>query len=145
MSKVVDLLKCCNEKIKSNRIKLFFWSFWNNFEGIQEGIYFYGFDKEDFDKFIEICDNRLKRSKVFLNDIAVVLGFDFLALSIIATVLSKSETDKNILSLLWSLLTGNFLIEVLLIILIFLFGLLVHYRSQIHAWTAFKEKAILMR
>lgn len=45
------------------------------------------------------CDNRLERSKVFLQEIAVVLGFDVTALSIIAT-LARTKEYPTILSLI---------------------------------------------
>ncbi len=145
-SKVEKLLEKCNEKIKFNRINLVIWSFWNNFEGIQKGVSFDGFENEDFDKFVEICDNRLERSKVLLNEIAVVLGFDFSALAIIATIANIKEYTT-----IWSLIKNSndpifiFLILFLIVALIFLLGLLLHYRTQVHAWTIFKEKAILMK
>jgi hypothetical protein len=146
VSKVEELLEKCNEEIKSNRINLLIWSFMNNFGGIQEGISFLVFQKEDFEKFIEICNNRLDRSKVLLSEIAVVLGFDVTALSIIATLARTKEYPT-----IWSLIkNSNDSIFISLIIflfgaLIFLFITLAHYRSHTHAWTAFKEKAILRK
>ncbi len=122
-SKVEELLEECNKKISESKYKLAYWSFSNNFEGIQSEISFNGFEKEDFCKFLKICDNRLERAKTFLNDIAVVLGFDFIALSIIATIAKEHET-------IWSLITNSedtilkFLIVFLFAVLIFLFVLI---------------------
>ncbi len=146
VSKVEEILKNCNEKIKSNHINLAIWSFWNNFEGIQKGISF-DFEKGDVDKFIEICDNRLDRSKTFLSDIAIVFGFDLTALSIIAVTVKFGAPDP-ILSLLNNTEYGilfRLLVAFLILNLIFLLILLLHYRSHVHAWTALKEKAILIK
>ncbi len=155
VSKVEDILKKCNNEIRAATYKplsreykygLVVWSFNNNFESIQNKISFDSFEKEDFDKFIEICNNRLERSKVLLNEIAVVLGFDFSAFAVIAAI-AKIKDDTTI----WSLIKDSndpifrFIILLLLAALILLFGLLGHYRTQIHAWTAFREKAILVK
>ena len=140
--RIEEFLEKCNKKIGEYKYELAWWSFSNNFERIKFGISFDEFEEKDFSKFIKICDNRLERAKTFLNDIAVVLGFDFIALSIIATIAKEHET-------IWSLIINpdylilTFLIVFLFAILIFLFVLMFHYRSQVHAWTAFKEMALI--
>ncbi len=87
----------------------------------------------------------MERSKTFLNEIAVVLGFDFVALSIIASIADIGEGDP-LLSILLNFDYGipfRLLVIFLLGVIIPLFMLLGHYRSQIHAWTAFKEIALM--
>lgn len=148
VSKVEDLLNRCNENIRKYRYKLIWWSFWNNFEGIQEGISFDGFEKEDFEKFIEICDNRLDRSKTFLSDIAVVFGFDLVALTfVLDKAMERAKLTIPIGTEVINLLpySGLIIATVLFVFLAILFAFLVHYRSHTHAWTAFKEKAILTK
>ena len=142
---IEDFLEKCNEKIKSNRINLVFWSFTNNFEKLHnDEISFDDLNKKYLDIFIEICNNRLERSRAFLNDISVVLGFDFIALSIIATLAKKDETILSLIKKSDDLIF-QFITIFLIAILIFLFILLTHYRAQVHAWTVFKEKTILMK
>lgn len=131
------LLKKCNGKIECNRFNLFIWSFMNDFKELQN-ISFGGIDDYELKQFVKICDNRLDRAKIFIKDIAVVLGFDFVALSIIATA-----TEDSIFRLLFKYPIYYIFIIFVFAVLIFLFSLLVHYRSQIHAWTAFKEIALM--
>lgn len=139
VSKVEEILAKCNGKIECNRFKLVIWSFMNDFKELQK-VSFGEVDDDELNHFVEICDNRLNRSQTFLNDIAVVLGFDLLALSIVATISDRENMLKWLLPFSGIVTVGS-----LFVILTFLFVLLVHYRSQVHAWTAFKEKAILMK
>ena len=147
MSKVDNLLEECNKQISIfnyfgiyTYIKLFVLSLTNNFKKIQDGI-FDDFNNSKLDEyeliqFIEICENRLDRLKVHLNEVASLFGFDLIAISIIVTLV-EIDTKDPVRSLI---ILGIFVI--ILLILLFLVG---YYRSQIHAWTAFKEKAILMK
>lgn len=138
-SKVEELLEECNKKIKCNRFNLLIWSFMNDFNELQNISLFDEVDKDDLDKFIKICNNRLERSKIFLKDIAVVMGFDFVALSIIVTAV-----ESSIFRLLFKSPTYYIIfIFLVIVVFIFLFILLTHYRSQVHAWTAFKEIALI--
>lgn len=110
----------------------------NDFKELQD-ISFDELDSDaEFKQFIKICDNRLERAKTFLNDIAIVFGLDLAALSIVATI----GTPGNTLHLLLSF-SGIITVVSLFAILIILSILLAHYRSQVHAWTAFKEKALM--
>ncbi len=93
---------------------------------------------KEIDKFIEICNNRIERAKTFLSDVATVLGFGITGASVIVSftdVLSPTQKDVSffLISLFVVLVTG----------IIIGFLLLVHYRTHIHIWTAFKEAAIL--
>lgn len=151
MSKFDEVLeKCIDDVDAHNNIKKFIllalWSFRNNFKEIQKGISFDSFEKEDFEKFIEICNNRLDRSKVFLHEIAIVLGFDLTALTFVITK-AMDQTKLIVFIGAWNIdITPNLgfgLAAILFIILGILFILLGNYRSQIHAWTAFKEKALM--
>lgn len=136
VSKVEEILAKCNGKIECNRFNLVIWSFMNDFKELQN-ISFDEVNKRELNYFIKICDNRLDRAKIFLNDIAVVLGFGILTLSIIATI----NTGNTVM--IYSPFDRDQIVYILFLILIFLFVLLLHYRSQVHAWTAFKEMAIL--
>ena len=146
MSKVDNLLEECNKKISIfnyfgiyNYIKLFGLSLTNNFKKIQDGIFddFNNSKLDEFEliQFIEICENRINRSKILLNEVASLLGFDLVALSIIITL--DEINPKNPITH-FSLIIG-------LAFLIIVSLLVAHYRSQVHAWIAFKEKAILMK
>lgn len=143
MSKIEKLMEECTQKTNHNFWNLVKWSFMDNYKELQNISLFSEVAKNDLEQFIRICDNRLDRAKTFLNDIAVVLGFDFVALSIIANM-AKEQT-------IWSLIVNpddpilTILIVFLFAILIILFVLMLQYRSQVHAWTAFKEKAILTK
>ena len=154
VSNVKNLTEICNQKISCNcinRIKFVIWSFTNNFNKIwdiiSDDINNIGLNDKQLEQFIDICDNRLERSKAFLNEIAVVLGFDFVALSIIASMADIGEGDP-LRSILLNSDYGilfRLLVIFLLGVIIPLFMLLAHCRSQIHAWTAFKEIALIKR
>ena len=104
-------------------------------------------DRKGMDKFIEICNNRIERAKTFLQDVATVLGFFGSSLAIVLTlsVLERKETHVDTFLDFISQYGALFPILVFLLIgcVIILFLLLLHYRTSIHAWTAFKEMAIL--
>ncbi len=137
-SKVKKLLDACTEKIeKCSYWDLVKWSFRNDFKDLQD-IPFGEVGESELKQFIKICDNRLDRSKTFLQDVSIVLGFDLTALSILAVMASKDNMFFSILPF-----SGIVTFASLFIILIFLLILLAHYRSQIHAWIAFKEKALM--
>jgi hypothetical protein len=121
-----------------NYWNLFKWSFTNNFKELQNIPLFDGVDENKLEQFIKICDNRLDRSKTFLNHMVLLLGFDLTALSILVAM--ATEENKFYLDLPFH---GYVTFAVLLIILIFLIVCLPHYRSDMHAWTAFKEKALM--
>jgi hypothetical protein len=82
----------------------------------------------------------LDRAKTYLNEIAVVLGFNIASLSIVLTL--AIVADK--LPFLVPDLSITLFVLSLFLVLICLIAQLAHYKSQVHAWTAFKEKAILM-
>lgn len=138
VSKVEGLLEKCNGKIGCNRFNLFIWSFMNDFKELQDSSLFNGFDESELKIFIKICNNRLERSKTFLNDIAIVFGFDLAALSIVATIGERENMFNRFLPF-----SGYIIVATLFVILIILFVFLAHYRSQVHAWTAFKELALI--
>ena len=145
---VKDLTETCNRKIRRNRIKFTIWSFTNNFEDIWDissnDVNNIG-SNDQLKQFISICDNRLERSKAFSSEIAVVLGFNFVGLSIIASLVEIGEGDP-LLSILLNSDYGilfRLLVIFLIVIIIPLFILFAHYRTQIHAWTAFKEIALM--
>ena len=145
---VKNLTEICNRKIRRDRIKFAMWSFTNNFEDIwdisSDDVNNIG-SNDQLKQFISICDNRLERSKAFSSEIAVVLGFNFVGLSIIASLVEIGEGDP-LLSILLNSDYGilfRLLVIFLIVIIIPLFILFAHYRTQIHAWTAFKEIALM--
>ncbi|MEA2032703.1 MAG: hypothetical protein U9N41_03850 [Euryarchaeota archaeon] len=145
------LVEICEGKLKVGRNGEFFrlarYSFIGEFgairEGIQEDSTFD--DPDEIERFIKVCDNRINRARILLNEIAMVLGFDLAALSIVAVILSGriGKEDNLIRAILHGDPSITFLVIFLLASSIFLLILLVHYRTHVHAWTAFKEGAIL--
>ncbi len=142
-----DLVKDCEKEVGWRKPFSYFHSFSGNFEHYKE-IIEKKLKEEEIDNFIKICDNRIDLAKVFLQDIATVVGFFITSLSIVL-VLSVLEQDKAHLDRFLDLLAGKFgylfpiLIFALLAGIVILFGLLINYRTQIYIWTAFKEGAIL--
>ena len=105
-------------------------------------------DQKGIDKFIEICNNRIECAKTFLQDVATILGFFSSSLVIVLTLSVLESGDKNHVDPFLDVITQyGALFPVLVFSLIgcivILFVLLIHYRANIHAWTAFKEMAIL--
>ena len=98
-------------------------------------------DKYELKLFIDICDNRINRSDILLSEVASLLGFDLVALSIITTLAKNNEIHfyTPLSFLMWGI------IVILIIFGLTVGSLVVRYRSQVHAWAAFKEKAILMK
>jgi len=152
--KVKELVKKCEEKLKvgdtpiTKFLRLAWYSFRGDFEKIRGHISFNEFEECEIKQFIEVCDNRINRAGIFLNEVAMVLGFALTALTIIA-VISGDALEKSEDPIL-SMIDGNLyaiqfriLIVFLFASLIFLIILLAHYRTHVHAWTAFKEEAIL--
>lgn len=135
VSNVEKLRDKCIEKLKNtSRLKLVWWSFRNNFNELQTGFPSLELTDKEVEDFIAVCDNRLDRAKTFLKEIAAVLGFDLVALTIVATIVKIEPKEYPI----------STFIGFLIVSLFFLFILLGHYRSHIHAWTAFKEKALVI-
>ena len=144
------LVEGCEERLKVRRngefIRLAWYSFLGKFgpirEGIREDMAFD--DPAEVKRFIEVCDNRINRAKILINEIAMVLGFDLTALSIVAVLLSgRNGEGDNLIKVIFEDWSIVFLVMFLFLSLIFLFTLLAHYRTHIHVWTAFKEGAIL--
>ena len=112
-------------------------------------------DPNEVKRFIQVCDNGINRARIFLNEIAMVLGFALTSLSIVAVLLSgRLGVEANIISAakndpIIAILFGEyslpfkFLVIFLFASSIFLLILLCHYRTHVHAWTVFKEEAIL--
>jgi hypothetical protein len=80
----------------------------------------------------------------------MVFGFDLTALTIIAVLVSGTLENKSgsvdpIIAILLGVysLPFKFLVIFLFECSILLLILLGHYRTHVHAWTAFKEEAIL--
>lgn len=150
MSNVKDLTETCSKSISDNRLNFVWWSFRNNFDDIHELISDdfkkSGLNNDGWKHFIKICDNRLECSKAFSGEIACVLGFDFVALTVLASITESGKGDP-ILSPLLNNEYPFFRVMVIsaFVFLIVLFILLCHYRTQIHGWTAFKEQAMMQQ
>jgi len=158
--KVKELVKECEEKLKvgwdlRKFLRLAWYSFRGDFERIRGDISFNELDKSEKERFIEVCDNRIKRAGIFLNEVAMVLGFALTALSIIAVLVSGTLENKSgavnqsgsidpIRAILFECSQPfKILVIFLFACSILLLILLCHYRTHVHAWTAFKEEAIL--
>lgn len=127
--KLNDLVNDCEKPMEWRNLA--YWtlhSFSGNFEFYRVIVDNKIEDEEDITKFIEICDNRIERAKVLLSDVATVLGF-----LITGTAILASFAKENLILFLGA------------IIIILGFALLFHYRANVHAWTAFKEAAILIK
>lgn len=135
VSNVKDLTETCNRKIRDDRIKFVIRSFTNNFEKTKKDISFGEVADYEFEQFIQICDNRLAQSKTFLDDVAVVFGFALLSLSIVVNMADGTTLLPYSIVIIVTAL--------LFVILIILMLLMIHYRSDIHAWTVFKEIALM--
>lgn len=82
-----------------------------------------------------------------MNEISPLIGFVVVAMTVVATFVPKSNNVSGyelLKEILFAPLYGILLIF-LFISFIFLFVMLAHYRVQVHAWTAFKEEAILQK
>ena len=128
------LVEKCEErlKVRCEFIWLALYGFLGEFEKIRKGIQFDDLNNVEIKRFIEVCDNRIARAKTFLNDIAMVFGFTLTSLSLVAVIPSDVPRELSMT-----------LVISLLMVLIILFLFLLHYRTHVHAWTAFKEEAIL--
>ena len=135
-SNVEVLLKKCTEKAGwFHDFNLAWRSFGNDFEKTKNDISFGGADNVELVQIIKICDNRLARSKTFLNDVAVVFGFVLLSLSIFINMAGEAASLSNSIVIIVVAFFG--------VILIFLIFLLIRYRSDIHKWTVLKEIALM--
>ena len=135
VSNVENILEICNEKTAHNYWNLVKWSFTDNFKKLQNIPFFDEITDDELKQFVKICDNRLNRAKIFINDIAIVLGLIVTLYSIVLTlpiveVIKVPNLSKNL---------------IVPSVILVLMGLFAYYRAQVHAWTAFKEKAILMK
>lgn len=152
--KAKELVEECEKQLKvgwymPKFFKLAWYSFRSDFRAIRGDITFDDLVEGEIERFIRVCDNRVNRAGIFLNEIAMVLGFVLTALSIIAIISSGRIGEET--QPVWTLLfTGAYYnitfrmgIIVLVFCLLFLLALLAHYRTQVHAWTVFKEEAIL--
>jgi|GEM_PF-4298268 hypothetical protein len=153
-TKTNELIKECEKMLKvgcnpQKYIKLAWCSFSGDFNYFSKFI-IDNIDEIDFEKFEKTCDNRIERAKTFLQDVGTVLGFFVTSLTIVLAVSTmergKTPTDpilNFIITNKYGILFFPILIGLLLTGVIILALLLGHYRTHIHAWTAFKEGAIL--
>ena len=135
-----ELLKICEKQIETRWkivkfLTLTWYSFTNNFKAIKKNIHFGTPDASETEKFIAVCENRRARAKILLSEIGPLIGFG--VATMVGVALFARETVH--ISMYISLLIFLFLC------LAFLFILLAHYRTHVHAWTVFKEGAILRK
>ena len=141
------LLTRCEQRFECGYLKLIFYSFSGNFESVSKYVPFDDLDRDEVEKFIAACENRRERAKILMNEIGPVLGFDVIAMTVVATIVPKPNAGSG-----YELLKGilstplyGYLLIILFMVFIFLFAMLAHYRTQVHAWTAFEEGAILQK
>lgn len=145
---VNKLVKECENKTSWKNVKSLFHSFTDNFDDYKKFIADNKLEGGDIDKFIEICNIKIERAKTLLSDVATVLGFDITAISIILA-LSFEEGKMTKTSTPFMTMLGKYGIPFNLFFTILILGafvgilMLVHHRTHIHAWSAFKEAAIL--
>ena len=144
-----ELMIRCEERIEYGYFRLMFYSFTGNFESVSKYVPFDKLDENETDKFIAACENRRVRAKTLMNEIAPVIGFVVIAVTVLATIISK-QCDLNggwydlLKEIVYALFYGTTMIF-LLIVFTFLFAMLAQYRVHVHAWTVFGEAAILRK
>ncbi len=125
------------------------YSFIGNFESVSKYIPFNKLDCDEVEKFIAVCENRRERAKILMNEIAPVLGFVVIAMTVMVSVVPKpDDVDGGCYELLKAMLSTplyGYILILLFVGFVFLFVMLTHYRVQVHAWTAFKDEAILQK
>jgi hypothetical protein len=151
MSKVYDLVKDCDSLTK-RPFRMFFWSFNLDFSKVHlhlaDTFSRKNYDLDELKQFIEICDNRINLYTTLLTDVSVVLGFGFIALSVVTTLVASGLTYVKPLDILTfnaedATLSG--LLWTVVLIVIALFSLMVILRKKVYLWTVFKERAILSK
>lgn len=128
-------------------IELAICSFKDDFKKVRSDISFEFETESERQDFIAACDNRIHRATTLLNEAAIMLGFVITSVSVIASFSLNRIPEGGLVRPL--LQEGDILFRVfvgaLIVVLILLIFLLGHYRTCTHAWTAFKEGAILER
>ena len=147
-----ELLKICEKRIETGwNVGKFFnlvvYSFRGNFKALKDDIHFSTSDTSEAEKFIAVCENRRERAKILLNEIAPLIGFVVVAMTVVATITPKQDAESGY-ELLEGILSTPLYGDILIILFMgfmFLFVMLAHYRTQVHAWTAFEEGAIMQK
>lgn len=96
-------------------------------------------EEVEIDKFIKVCDVKIERAKILMSDVGTVLNA---SIAVIATAIVLSGVIQE------NYFKYSFLVSVFIsifIIALFFIALRAHYRFHIHAWTTFKEAAILSK
>ena len=135
-----ELLKICEKRIETGwNVGKFFnlvvYSFRGNFKAIWDNIQFNILNGDEAEKFINVCENRRERARMLLSEISPLIGFGGATMTGVALFAHKIVPIPIYISLL----------IFLFLCVAFLFILLAHYRIQVHAWTAFKEKVVLQK
>jgi uncharacterized protein (DUF486 family) len=145
---VGELVKECeketNWKTSLKKPKKLFHSFTGDFECYRKNIE-NNLEKEEIEKFIEICDIRVEWAKTLMKEVGTVFSFGITIISFAFAVTSVILTKKNF-DVFNIRFDGQIVTIILFVVFLafLLFGILrLHYRHQIHAWTAFKEAVIL--
>lgn len=146
---VKKLVEICEKKI-GWKLEPILYSFIDDFETIRNDVLFSELkDETEIKNFIEICDNRIEHAKTFLSDISTVLGFFITSLAFIVALSSiKIEPGDTLADPVLNVVKNygiifTIFVALLLSGIIILSILLFRYRTRVHAWTAFKEAAIL--
>jgi len=101
----------------------------------------------ELSQFVDVCDNRFSLSRTLLRDIMFVMGFDFIALSVIVSAIASFSPSNGIMEIIGPGSRDPFLFFVFwfaIVGMIILFGLGGICRRSILLWTAFRETAILL-
>ncbi|MCK4458445.1 MAG: hypothetical protein KAU52_01835 [Methanosarcinales archaeon] len=149
-----ELLKICEKQIEigwnvGKFFNLVVYSFRGNFKVIKGNIQFNILNGGEVKKFIAVCENRRERAKILLSEIAPLIGFVVIAMTVMVSVVPKPDmVDGGCYEMLKAILSTPLYGPILILLFagfVFLFAMLAHYRVHVHAWTAFKEGAILRK
>lgn len=134
--KADELVTKCEERTGWKHILSHLHSFTDNFVDYKKIIADSKLEEGEIDKFIKVCDIKTERAKLLMNDIGTVIG-------IIITATTAIILSKTINEIVNEIYYKYVLLITFLILGLFFIVLRSHYRFHIHAWTVFKEGAIL--
>jgi hypothetical protein len=147
-----ELLKTCEEKIRWMDWKILLDSYRSEFAEIRCKVFAdISIEDDEIECFIEICDNRIEHAKTYLGQVTTILSILIGSFLIFVSILMRDlieagSLDQPFREAFYSVsgLIQIFVVFVLLIVVVFIL-LLGHYRTEAHAWYAFKEGALLVK
>lgn len=145
--KAYRILEECENRLSiSERTywRTLWYSFTSNFKKVVTDMVFFFDNDEEKENFIRICDNRIQRVKTLYNQTTIAIGLDITILAIVAKITVKGE-QRIVRYLLFE--QGDIFSKLfcwgLIILLAIFVAYLLHFRTHLHGWTAFKESSIL--